>query len=112
MNWPKPKSSKPCSKIAQARRKVGLTQKELAKHLGVTVHTVANWENGRVDLWFIVIVIKLCEILNCPPKNLIEFNTDLNSERNALSLEEMRERLGTNELQVTSVTDMQEKEES
>jgi transcriptional regulator with XRE-family HTH domain len=31
----------------EARLKSGLTQKEFARRLGVTAHTVANWEAGR-----------------------------------------------------------------
>lgn len=36
------------SPIAQARRKAGLTQKELAEERGVTVSTVKRWESGFV----------------------------------------------------------------
>lgn len=111
MECPKSKLPKPRSKIAEARQKAGLTQKALAEQIGVTVHTIANWENGRVDLWSFVAVVKLCNILSCSPNDLIELN-DVDSKRNALSLEEMRERLGTNELRVTSVTDKQEQEDS
>lgn len=35
-------------RILQARLDLGLTQKQLAAKLGVTDHTVANWETGRV----------------------------------------------------------------
>jgi transcriptional regulator with XRE-family HTH domain len=34
--------------IRKARRKSGLTQKELAKKLGVTQPQVAHWESGRI----------------------------------------------------------------
>lgn len=111
MDCSKSKIPKPRSKIAEARLKAGLTQKALADELEVTVNTVANWENGRGDLRAFVNVVKLCDILSCSPKDLIELN-DVDSKRNALSLEKMREYLGTNELQVTSVTDKQEKVDS
>lgn len=32
--------------IKALRAKLGLTQEELAKQLGVTVRTIANWESG------------------------------------------------------------------
>ncbi|MFN6486954.1 MULTISPECIES: helix-turn-helix transcriptional regulator [unclassified Nostoc] len=110
MDSPKSKLRRPRSNIATLRRQADLTQKALAEQIGVTVNTIANWENGRVDLWFIVVVGKLCEIFGCSPNDLIE-HKDVDSERNALSLEEMRESLGTNEPQVTYVTDKQEQKD-
>ena len=110
MDRPKSKQCKPRSKIAKFRRQAKLTQKALAERIGVTVNTIANWENGRVDLWFIVVVGKLCEIFDCSPNDLIE-HKDVDSERNALSLEEMRESLGTSEPKVTYITDKQEQED-
>ncbi|MCL1474414.1 helix-turn-helix transcriptional regulator [Argonema antarcticum] len=35
------------SKLVQLRKKVGLSQKDLAEAVGVTEDTIANWENGR-----------------------------------------------------------------
>ena len=32
--------------IREQRKRLGLTQEELAKRLGVTARTVQNWENG------------------------------------------------------------------
>ncbi|MBW4606740.1 MAG: helix-turn-helix domain-containing protein [Hassallia sp. WJT32-NPBG1] len=46
-------ASKPRLKIVVLRKKAGLTQKQLAEKLGVTVDTIANWEPGRVNLWHI-----------------------------------------------------------
>jgi DNA-binding transcriptional regulator YiaG len=34
-------------RIREARLELGLPQKEFARQLGVTEHTVANWEAGR-----------------------------------------------------------------
>ena len=33
--------------IAERRRELGLTQKELAEKLGITDRAVSKWENGR-----------------------------------------------------------------
>jgi transcriptional regulator with XRE-family HTH domain len=33
-------------KIAEARRSIGLTQKELAERVGVTAQAVSKWERG------------------------------------------------------------------
>ena len=34
--------------IRETRKHLGLTQEEMAKRLGVSTHTVQNWENGGV----------------------------------------------------------------
>jgi DNA-binding transcriptional regulator YiaG len=35
------------SDIAELRRFVGLTQSEFARAMGISVHTLRNWEQGR-----------------------------------------------------------------
>jgi len=37
-------------RLRQLRRKQGLTQKQLAYHLGVTLNTVSRWELGQVSI--------------------------------------------------------------
>ena len=37
----------PAKDIAALRRFAGLTQKEFAEALGISVHTLRNWEQGR-----------------------------------------------------------------
>jgi putative transcriptional regulator len=37
----------PLTTAAEARRKVGLSQKELAELLGVSMRTLQDWEQGR-----------------------------------------------------------------
>ncbi len=84
---------KPRLKIVDLRRKAGLTQRQLAEKLGVTVDTIANWERGRVNLWHIEIFVKLCEIFECSHKELVEFEkVELVPE---FDLEEIRRSLGT-----------------
>lgn len=36
-------------KIREARLALGMTQRQFALRLGVTEHTVANWESGRTS---------------------------------------------------------------
>jgi transcriptional regulator with XRE-family HTH domain len=70
--------------------------------MGTSVNTIANWENGRVNLWFIETVVKLCKIFKCLPEDLIDCNLngkDVENveENNTLGLKEIRKRLGTDE---------------
>lgn len=61
------------SKIAELREAVGLTQRELADLVGVTDTTIRNYEKGRSALEWIERVIRLCEALQCEPKDLIDY---------------------------------------
>lgn len=54
--------------IAKLRDDADLTQAELAKAVGVTETTIANWENGRTD--WIEKIILLCDALDCSIKEL------------------------------------------
>lgn len=63
----------PMSKIAELREAVGLTQRELADLVGVTDTTIRNYEKGRSALEWIERVIRLCEALQCEPKDLIDY---------------------------------------
>ncbi|MEO1522314.1 MAG: helix-turn-helix transcriptional regulator [Cyanobacteria bacterium J06633_2] len=73
------------SKISALRDKRGLTQREVALHVGVTETTISNWESGRSGLDWIDRIIKLCEILQCDLNDLIEQEKD-----DEPSLEELR----------------------
>lgn len=59
-------------KIADFRKALGMTQKNLADELGVTVTTIANWERGRRNLDWLVDAKKLCDALKCDLDELIE----------------------------------------
>ena len=61
------------SKIAELREAVGLTQRELADKVGVTDTTIRNYEKGRSVLEWIERVIRLCDALQCEPKDLIDY---------------------------------------
>ena len=66
------KSDKPRSRIGQLREKIGMTQLELSRIVGVTETTIANWEKGRSGTEWIEKITKLCRALNCQLEDLIE----------------------------------------
>ena len=48
------------------RQNAGLTQKEVAEALGVTDHTVRNWEKGRtIPEWTPAQTLLVCRLLRC-----------------------------------------------
>ncbi|WP_287128949.1 helix-turn-helix transcriptional regulator [Candidatus Cyanaurora vandensis] len=59
------------SKIADLRKRVGFTQRQLSDVVGVTESTVRNWEAGRNGLDLFVTVARLCKALNCTPDELV-----------------------------------------
>jgi transcriptional regulator with XRE-family HTH domain len=67
------------SNIADLRIKARLTQLELSRKVNVTESTIANWETGRSDLKWIDRVIRLCDALDCQPKDLINKNEGVSS---------------------------------
>jgi putative transcriptional regulator len=67
----------PVSKVAELRKRVGLTQRQLSDRLGVTETTVRNWEAGRSGLDLFVVVAKLCRELNCSPDDLVAMTDPL-----------------------------------
>lgn len=60
------------SKVADLRKRAGITQRELAAALGVTEATVRNWENNRSNAELFVRFAKLCDTLHCAPRDLYE----------------------------------------
>lgn len=60
------------NKISELRQAKGITQREMAIALDVTETTIYNWEKGINGSTWIERVIKLCEILNCEPKDLLK----------------------------------------
>ncbi len=63
----------PKSKIAELRKKAGLTQLELSEKLGTTETTIQNWESGRSGLEQLERFVFLCKVLNCQAEDLIEY---------------------------------------
>ncbi len=59
--------------LAKLRERVGLTQRQLADALGVTITTISNWERGvkEPNLNFAQ-VKRMTEILRCSLDDLVE----------------------------------------
>jgi DNA-binding transcriptional regulator YiaG len=60
------------SNIAAHRKRVGMTQRELALALDLTEASVQNWESGRVSGLHIYRIVRLCELLDCRVQDLLE----------------------------------------
>jgi transcriptional regulator with XRE-family HTH domain len=60
------------SKISELRQRKGLTQKDLADELGMTVAGFQNWEKGKNNRKSIERVAKLCKVFECLPEDLLE----------------------------------------
>jgi DNA-binding transcriptional regulator YiaG len=66
------------SALVRMRRELGLTQKDVADALGVTVQTVSNWEVGRAEPKLTIRQFKkLLEVLQC---SVNEIPNDLGPE--------------------------------
>lgn len=63
------------SKVAELRKRAGLTQRELADLTGVTEPTIRNLENNRNGVDRLAFVAKLCEVLDCSVQELIEYKS-------------------------------------
>lgn len=64
-------------KIKKYRGICGLTQKELAKKLGVHQTAVAQWENGRTNPNFHRLP-SICSILHCTVAELLDDEQEAN----------------------------------
>ncbi len=52
--------------LVELREKAQVTQKQLAEALGVTDHTVRNWEKGRAEAELQLWQVKaMCKVLKC-----------------------------------------------
>ena len=59
------------SNIKALREEKGISQMELAKKVGVSHTTVRNWDHGRTGLEVFDLVARLCEALDCHPRDLM-----------------------------------------
>lgn len=89
------KGKKARSRISKLREAAKLTQRELSFLVGVTENTIQNWERGRSLVDQIQRIIRLCEVLDCDVKDLIEEVSDVEGEQPVPSLPELRKLLGS-----------------
>lgn len=61
------------SRVAELRKRLDLTQRELASLVGVTETTVRNWENNRSGVEWFERIAKLCNALECTPNDLFDY---------------------------------------
>ncbi|WP_272819172.1 helix-turn-helix transcriptional regulator [Scytonema hofmannii] len=61
------------SRVAKLRKRLDLTQRQLADLVGVTETTIRNWENNRSGVEWFERVTKLCEALKCTPNDLFGY---------------------------------------
>lgn len=66
------------SKLAEYRKRKGLSQDDLAQQTGLTKTTVQNWENGR-NLGAVIRVLKVCQTLDVDIRELFDLK-DTNDE--------------------------------
>jgi transcriptional regulator with XRE-family HTH domain len=66
-------SSKYGDVIMRLRARAGLTQRQVAEAIGITVQTVSNWENGvRTPKLSPKETMSLCRVLNCSLEELAD----------------------------------------
>ena len=59
--------------ITEIRKKAGLTQRQVAEQMGVTVTTISHWETGlKKPALSPSKMFQLCKILNCSLEQLVE----------------------------------------
>lgn len=64
------------SNIGKLRQAKGLTQEQLALQIKMNESTIRNWEKGRTGLEIFEYVARLCEVLECHPRDLINDDND------------------------------------
>lgn len=65
-------------KIKRLREDLGISINEFSEMLGKSVPTVYRYEQGNAEALSLDMLIKVCEVLNTNPNNLLEFTSDLN----------------------------------
>jgi DNA-binding XRE family transcriptional regulator len=67
--------------LTRLRKRLGLTQKQVADSVGVTDQTVSNWEAGRFEPRLTISQMQaLCRVLQCSLDELPSFTDAEKSE--------------------------------
>ena len=64
--------------VMMARRKIGVT--ELAEKVGITMANLSILKNGKAKAVRFSTLERLCDVLNCQPGDLLEFDPDKSSD--------------------------------
>ena len=64
--------------VMMARRKIGVT--ELAEKVGITMANLSILKNGKAKAVRFSTLERLCDVLNCQPGDLLEFDPDTSSD--------------------------------
>lgn len=64
------------NRLADFRKKVALTQKELGVQVGISKRTIEKYESGELDLRNAqaIKVLNICDVLGCDIKELLGLN--------------------------------------
>ena len=76
--------------IAERRRKIGLTQEELAQRLGTDRTTGVKWERDK-SFPRPEMLCQLARVLGCTPNDLLGFETDCGEENGQVTPRMMEE---------------------
>lgn len=63
-------------RIKERRTSLGFTQEELATKLGLQKSAIAKYENGRVKNIKRTVILRMAEVLECPPSYLMDIDDD------------------------------------
>jgi DNA-binding XRE family transcriptional regulator len=67
--------------LMRLRKRLGLTQKQVADAVGVTDQTVSNWEAGRFEPRLTISQMQaLCRVLQCSLDELPSFSASVKPE--------------------------------
>lgn len=80
--------------IRENRKKINMTQEEMANRLGVTAPAVNKWENGN-SMPDIMLLAPIARLLNISLDMLLSFKEELTAEEIKSFIEETEKRLDT-----------------
>lgn len=77
-------------KIAEFRKKRGMSQQTLATLIGVNTQTLKNWEKGGSGANQLITILKLCIVLDCNLEDLVNVDPEIQDNTTSFSLEDLR----------------------
>jgi transcriptional regulator with XRE-family HTH domain len=81
------------TELRKYRRQAGVSQRELARRIGIDFSYISKVENGRLPPPAADTVVKICEVLNIEPNELLALTGKLPSDvRSSVSTSERAQR--------------------